>query len=77
MQEKLSALIARDEQAEPSRVNPLQLLNAIRHEKKSSVTIKGVRVVLAQFHALLLRRQADGFSFFASFSLFDLQRRKH
>ncbi|KAL0352295.1 UNVERIFIED_CONTAM: hypothetical protein Scaly_1618200 [Sesamum calycinum] len=35
--EKLSALIAGDEQAEPSRVNPLQLLNAIRHEKKSSV----------------------------------------
>ncbi|KAL0403983.1 UNVERIFIED_CONTAM: hypothetical protein Sradi_2039100 [Sesamum radiatum] len=42
----------------------------------SDTTIKGVRVVLAQFHLLLLRRQTDGSSFFASFSLFDLQRRK-
>lgn len=48
-------LVAEDKREEPPRVNPLQLRNAITHEKPTSAGLMYVEIVLNEMATLLVR----------------------
>lgn len=53
-------LVAEDKREEPPRVNPLQLRNAITHEKPTSAGLMYVEIVLNEMATLLVRWSIRG-----------------